>query len=64
MAGAPDKAESPRDFYYQQVVSRLVGAGADLLGAPVMLVIISAAAILTTVFLALRSPELLRPNIT
>jgi hypothetical protein len=31
VAGSPDKAESPRDYYYQQVVSRLVGAGADLL---------------------------------
>lgn len=40
----------------------IAGAGADFMGAPAMLVIISAAAILTTVFLALRSPELLGPN--
>ena len=30
VAGAPDKPETPQDYYYQQVVSRLVGAGADL----------------------------------
>ncbi|MCA9248916.1 MAG: DNRLRE domain-containing protein, partial [Planctomycetales bacterium] len=30
VAGAPDKPEDPSDYYYQQVVSRLLGAGADL----------------------------------
>ena len=42
----------------------IAGAGADLLGAAVMLVIISSAAILMTFFLALRSPELLKGSET
>ena len=42
----------------------IAGAGADLLGASVMLVIISSAAILMTFFLALRSPELLKGSET
>ena len=42
----------------------IAGAGAGLLGAAVMLVIISSAAILMTFFLALRSPELLKGSET
>jgi MFS family permease len=42
----------------------IAGAGADLLGVSVMLVIISSAAILMTVFLALRSSELLKASET
>lgn len=42
----------------------MAGAGADLLGTPVMLVIICSVAILLTFFLALRSPELLNPDLS
>jgi MFS family permease len=42
----------------------IAGAGADLLGVSVMLVIISSAAILMAVFLALKSPELLKGSET
>ena len=42
----------------------IAGAGADLLGVSVMLVIISSAAILMAFFLALRSPELLKASET
>ena len=42
----------------------IAGAGADLLGVSVILVIISSAAILMAVFLALRSPELLKASET
>ncbi|HIJ57041.1 MAG TPA: MFS transporter [Deltaproteobacteria bacterium] len=42
----------------------IAGAGADLLGASVMLIIISSAAIMMTVFLATRSPELLKGSET